>query len=118
MTYLSRTSCNAGVTKDHAEYYVSPSLFSCVSVLVGAHAGFLLTQSFFLLFEKKIEFSITPFLKFSSFSNFGTFLKCQSRMPNSVVSNALEMRAFLSFFPETLSFLPFPPYHLTNTQNK
>lgn len=47
VTYLSRTSCSTGVTKDHARSSVSPSSFLCASVLAGAHAGFLLTQSFF-----------------------------------------------------------------------
>ena len=91
MTYLLRASCSTGITEGHAgampHDYCSP-----VSVLVGAHASFLLTQSFLLLFETKIEFIIIPFPKFLPFSNFDLFLKCWSMMLNRVVPNALEMR--------------------------
>lgn len=54
VTYLSRTSCSTSVAKDDARKCILLPSFSHGSVLVSGHAGFLLTQSFFLLFEEKI----------------------------------------------------------------
>lgn len=51
VTYLSRTSCSTGVAKDHDGKYIALPSFSHISVSVGGHTGFLLTQSFFLFFE-------------------------------------------------------------------
>lgn len=86
---------------------------------VGGHTGFLLTQSFFLLFEKKNDLLIIRFfLNFHLGSKFDEFLKFWSTMLNRVVPNTLEMRVSLFFFPETLSYLPLPTYHPYFPKNK